>query len=224
MQQDQHPARPSERVLLREPRRLRAPNSQGETPVLFTDAFTALDHSAAGPAERTTVSRRPVGLTIRVSGGTGTGLTRLAAFDAALREAGVGDFNLIRLSSVIPPASKVLEVGAGEQLVGVHGDRLYCVYAESYASTPSEQAWAGVAWSHHENGGGSGLFVEHAGASRATVEHDLRTSLAELSRGRDKRFVDAGLTMASAECVNHPVCAVVVATFLVAPWSTEPTG
>ena len=34
----------------------------------------------------------------------GRGSTELAAFDAALVGAGVANFNLIRLSSVIPPA------------------------------------------------------------------------------------------------------------------------
>jgi arginine decarboxylase len=165
--------------------------------------------------------RIPTALTIRVSAGTGTGATRLAAFDAALRGAGIGDFNLVRLSSVIPPRSVVVEVDAPDQVVGAHGDRLYCVYAEAYASTPSEEAWAGVAWSTKDDESGDGLFVEHAGSSRATVEHDLRLSLAELSRGRGGAFLDAGIKVASAECVDHPVCAVVVATYQSAPWSDD---
>ena len=78
------------------------------------------------------------GLTIRVSSGKGVGRTRLSAFDAALHAAGVGNFNLLRLSSVIPRGSEVTEVGGLQQLAGAHGDRLYCVYAEAYASTPFE--------------------------------------------------------------------------------------
>ena len=46
-------------------------------------------------------------LLIRVSHGAGTGPTRMAAFDAALHAAGVADFNLLRLSSVIPPSAVV---------------------------------------------------------------------------------------------------------------------
>ncbi len=157
------------------------------------------------------------GLTIRIS--SGTGYTRLAAFDAALRSAGVADFNLIRLSSVIPPRSTVVCVEGPQQLRGGHGDRLYCVYAEAFASTPLEQAWAGVAWSRRNDDSGDGLFVEHAGSSETTVRHDLRVSLAELSRGRGDEFTAAGDVVSSAECVDHPVCAVVIATYSTASWT-----
>ena len=47
-------------------------------------------------------------LTIRVSAGSGKGRTKMAAFDSALRNAGVADHNLVRLSSVIPAGSVVL--------------------------------------------------------------------------------------------------------------------
>lgn len=160
------------------------------------------------------------GLTIRVSSGEGMGRTRLSAFDAALLAAGVGNFNLLRLSSVIPPGSEVREVGHQQQLVGQHGDRLYCVYAEAYASTPLEQTWAGVAWSLSDDDSGEGLFVEHTGASEATVRHDLHASLADLSARRGGRFHPVGEVVAVAECVDHPVCAVVIATYSHAPWGT----
>jgi arginine decarboxylase len=152
-------------------------------------------------------------LTIRISTGVGSGSTRLAAFDAALRNAGVADFNLIRLSSVIPPRSTVLQVEGRHQLRGTHGDRLYCVYADSYTSNPNEEAWAGVAWSRRMDGSGEGLFVEHGGLSRSNVEHDLLASLSDLNRGRGGGFADEGLVMVSAECFDHPVCAMVVATY-----------
>jgi arginine decarboxylase len=161
------------------------------------------------------------GLTIRISSGTGVGLTRLAAFDAALIMAGVGNFNLIRLSSVIPPGSKILEVDAAQQLPGEHGDRLYCVYAEAYATSPLEQAWAGIAWSRREDGSGHGLFVEHHGMSETAVEHDLRLSLAEMSRTRGGVFVESGMKVESEQCVDHPVCAVVIATYRRVSWASD---
>ena len=37
--------------------------------------------------------------------GIGTGSTVLNAFDAALLSAGVGNFNLLRVSSILPPHS-----------------------------------------------------------------------------------------------------------------------
>ncbi|MBA8793172.1 arginine decarboxylase [Friedmanniella endophytica] len=158
------------------------------------------------------------GLVIKVSTGVGTGRTRLAAFDAALRNAGLADFNLIRLSSVIPPGSIVSEVGRHEQLRGDHGDRLYCVYAESFASTPHSEAWAGVAWSTREDGSGAGLFVEHSGLSEQQVSTDLDLTLEDLSIGRGGIYHPAGKVMASAVCEDHPVCALVIASYSAQGW------
>jgi arginine decarboxylase len=44
---------------------------------------------------------------IQVSGGRGYGPTELAAFDHALHKAGIPNFNLIYLSSILPPGSNV---------------------------------------------------------------------------------------------------------------------
>ena len=49
-------------------------------------------------------SGRPLDITVRSA--TGSGRTLLAAFDDALLSAGVGDLNLITLSSVIPPHTR----------------------------------------------------------------------------------------------------------------------
>jgi arginine decarboxylase len=160
----------------------------------------------------------PTGLLIRVSSGIGSGPTELAAFDAALRSAGVGDLNLIRLSSVIPPGSTLTQVNGDDQLQGDHGDRLFCVYAEAYASTPGEQAWAGIGWSRRGDGSGEGLFVEHHGGSRAEVELDVRLTLDAMSAGRGGDFDRPQMTVAHATCGEQPVCAVVVATYRVVPW------
>lgn len=160
-------------------------------------------------------------ITIRVSSGAGVGRTALSAFDSALHGAGVADFNLIRLSSVIPPGAEVLEVEPGQQLLGAHGDRLYCVYAAGYATSPGEQAWAGVAWSRRNDGSGEGLFVEHHGSTRDAVARDLRLSLGDLSERRGRDFTDEGMVLASATCVEQPVCALVLASYLRSPWGHD---
>jgi arginine decarboxylase len=157
-------------------------------------------------------------LTIKVSRGTGEGRTRLSAFDAALRSAGVSDFNLIRLSSVIPNGSEVQEVGARDQLTGPFGAALYCVYAVGWASTPHSEAWAGVAWSRSLDGSGGGLFVEHSGMSLADVQHDLTVSLDDLSIHRGGGFEPEGQVLTSIRCTDRPVCAIVVATYRWQDW------
>jgi arginine decarboxylase len=157
-------------------------------------------------------------LTIRVSAGTGSGRTTLAAFDAALAVAGVSDFNLVRLSSVVPPGSRILEVEGPEQLPGGHGDALYCVYARAHASLPGHEAWAGVAWSRRDDGSGAGLFVEHQGPSAEQVSTDLTYSLADLSATRGGVYHPEGWRITGITCDRLPVCAVVVASFRCVGW------
>jgi arginine decarboxylase len=157
-------------------------------------------------------------LTIRVSAGTGAGRTTLGAFDAALAAAGVSDFNLVRLSSVVPPGSRILEVPGPEQLRGDHGDALYCVYARAHASLPGHEAWAGLGWSLRDDGSGAGLFVEHDGPSHEQVTTDLRHSLEDLAATRGGRYHPGGRRIVGITCDALPVCAVVVATFRHVGW------
>lgn len=180
------------------------------------------DRVPLAPESDASPSRAPrgsVGVAIRVSTGSGAGPTSLAAFDAALLVAGVGDFNLVRLSSVVPPHAEVREVAGADQVRGTTGDVAYCVYADAYASTPGQQAWAGVAWAIGADGSGAGLFVEHAASSEDSVRRDLTTTMNAMARTRGRPYRLAGLTVSSAVCVDRPVCAVVVATFGTAGWS-----
>jgi arginine decarboxylase len=158
-------------------------------------------------------------LLIRVSTGSGSGPTRLAAFDAALFAAGVAGFNLIRLSSVIPPYAVVQDVPGAQQVPGTPGDVAYCVYADAYASNPGEQAWAGLAWAVGPQPSGAGLFVEHSACSEEVVRRDLLATIDAMSVTRGNRHRMSGQTVSSAVCVDHPVCAVVVAAYGTAEWS-----
>jgi arginine decarboxylase len=169
----------------------------------------------ATPADGRTGATR---LVIRVSRGSGAGPTRLAAFDMALHAAGVAGYNIVRLSSVIPPRAVVREVTGRDQVKGGQGDVAYCVYADAYASTPGGQAWAGMAWAIHQDGSGAGLFVEHTAASESVVRRDLDATIETMSRIRGNMYQPAGQTVSSAVCVDHPVCAVVIATYGTAAW------
>ena len=96
---------------------------------------------------------------IIITSGKGNASTKLAAFDAALWDAGIANYNLIKLSSVMPPKSKLI-VGSPENPQGKRvGDRLYVVLAEKREDKVGKEAWAGIGWVQAENG--HGLFVEH---------------------------------------------------------------
>ena len=90
---------------------------------------------------------------LHMAAAVGSGTTELAAFDDALLQVGAANFNLVRLSSVIPANSLVVECDeAIPPPDGAWGDRLYVVYAEQRASVVGDQAWAGVGWVQDESG------------------------------------------------------------------------
>jgi arginine decarboxylase len=161
---------------------------------------------------------------IRVSRSQGSGPTRLAAFDAALVAAGLQNFNLLPLSSVIPVGASVEVVGPGDQLQGVHGDLLYCVYAAAYATVPGTQAWAGIAWGLRDDESGAGLFVEHSGPTEHAVVADLHATLGDMMAKRPDRYVEGGRLVSSATCQDEPVAALVVASYQAVGWSGTGPG
>ena len=80
---------------------------------------------------------------IPVTAGAGSGNTPLASFDAALYAAGIGNLNLVHLSSVIPvgynPTVKEFDRNHSRQ-----GDRLYCVYAANTTDVVGNSVAAGL--------------------------------------------------------------------------------
>ena len=166
------------------------------------------------PDQLTAALQEQPGLDITVRSGTGTARTLLSAFDNALMSAGVANFNLITLSSVIPPHSRVRVVDT--PLSGGHGDRLYCVLPAAYADHPGEITWAGIGWSTDATTGG--LFVEHHGGSEESLSEQIELSLADMSESRGGGYGNVQKVMASAHCVDRPVCALVIAAYRISPW------
>jgi len=162
--------------------------------------------------------------TIEISVGTGTGPTELAAFDGALRSAGIANFNLIRLSSVVPPGTDVIPMsGPVSPIKGEWGDRLYCVYAEQRTSEPGAEVWAGIGWVQDEESG-KGLFVEHEGHSEYRVRSDIEASLGALVEGRPDTFGPPRMVVHGAVCDGTPTCALAVAVYETATWTIDLTG
>lgn len=164
-------------------------------------------------------------LQIHVTGGSGCGPTRLAAFDAALRDAGVANYNVIRLSSVIPPYSLVTATSAPLSPKGRWGDRLYASVAEAVADVPGAEAWAGIGWVQ-DGETGQGLLAEHEGQSETQVRSDLEVTLESLRRGRGpvgERFGDVHMVTRGVRCTGDPVCSLVLAAFTTEAWAPVPS-
>jgi arginine decarboxylase len=149
---------------------------------------------------------------------TGTGSTTLAAFHDALVQIDAGYYNLLRLSSVIPPRTRVDASMATPVPTGQWGDKLYCVYAEQRTETLGEHAWAGIGWVQRTDGGG-GLFVEHEGASEAYVRNAITLSLTDLVAGREKEFSAPEWVLNGAVCDGRPTCSLVLAAYETSPWA-----
>jgi arginine decarboxylase len=64
--------------------------------------------------------------------GVGSGATELNAFDRALQQARVGNYNLIRLSSILPPHVKQTD----EEITLPHGDFIPIAYGTISIRTP----------------------------------------------------------------------------------------
>lgn len=155
---------------------------------------------------------------IHIASGVASGPTKLAAFDAALHSAGVANFNLLPLSSVIPPRSKIIEhkerVG---KIKGKWGDRLYVVKADYRTSTPGVEAWAGIGWVMDKKTG-RGLFVEHEGENKEQVERQIEHSLEALKETRGMDLGEIHMKVDGILCEQDPVCALVIAVYKSESW------
>lgn len=161
---------------------------------------------------------------IHVAKGIGTGPTSLSAFDAALNDVGIANYNLLRLSSVIPPKSEIIthdEKISPEIMPGGWGDRLYVVMAEMRVDTPNEEAWAGIGWVQDAETG-KGLFVEHEGHSEASVRRDIRQTLEALMATRNVDFGEIHMEVVGRTCTHLPVCAMLVAVYQASDWHNRP--
>ncbi len=160
-------------------------------------------------------------MNIHVSAGIGSGPTTLAAFDAALNQNGIANYNLIRLSSVIPPATDLTIHKEGPipaaVMPGNWGDRLYVVMAEQREERPNVEAWAGIGWVQEE-GSKKGLFVEHEGSSEEKVRRDIEQSLRALMATRNVDFGEIHMNVIGKTCLHTPICAMVVAVYQASDW------
>ncbi|QLC33103.1 pyruvoyl-dependent arginine decarboxylase subunit alpha [Halarchaeum sp. CBA1220] len=119
--------------------------------------------------------------TINVVWGTGTGPTAMSAYDAALADANVHNYNLVTVSSVIPAAADVEAVGTAPDL-GPAGERLTVVEAHANAAGPRHLS-AGLGWTKAPEG--PGLFYEVADETDA--EDVAARVRAGLDAGRELR-------------------------------------
>jgi arginine decarboxylase len=156
---------------------------------------------------------------IRIAAAIGRGRTLLSSFDDALYRCGVHNFNLIPLSSVIPPCSRIESLACPAHAIGEHGDRLYVVKADARSDEAGAALAAGIGW--YQWGDGRGLFVEHEvvgicrESAEAHVSELIRLSLSDLCHVRGIPFDERqiGMRTISTAADGWPTTALVVAVF-----------
>lgn len=150
-------------------------------------------------------------MTIRVAWGTGSGPTEMAAYDAALADANLHNYNLVSVSSVIPADETVTAVGTTPDL-GPAGNQLTVVEAHASAAGPHRVS-AGLAWATSESD--PGLFYEVADESDpADVDARVRAGLEAGTALREWAFSDTTVRTASTHAdPGEYASAVVVAAY-----------
>jgi arginine decarboxylase len=118
------------------------------------------------------------------SGSAVSEVSDLNSFDQALIDAGIGEQNLVPVSSVLPQGIEEVEPMDLER-----GAVTHCILAEE-RGTEGELISAGVAYGYREDGEGGYVAEGHGHMSRDSLEEILVWKLEEIGRHRDVAIVD----------------------------------
>lgn len=163
-------------------------------------------------------------MNIYVTSGVGLGKTPLSAFDAALKNAGVYNYNLIILSSVIPPNTTIV-TKKWKKNDDEHGHKLYVVKAEIRSRESGKYIGSALGW--YQLPDGRGVFVEHEeiGETKESVEanlsEDVRKSLTDLCRSRKYPLNEKSMHIKQSilKVKDSPACALVIGVYKSEGWT-----
>jgi arginine decarboxylase len=171
-------------------------------------------------------SREQSRLQIAVVASIGQGQTPLSAFDAALWRCGVHGYNLLSLSSVVPPGSQIVACDHYQAPAAEHGHKLYVVKAEMRSEEPGAVIAAGLGWLQY--GDGRGVFVEHelheshgdCAAVERALTGQIMASLSDLAARRNVEFVAelAGSCITVTRVEREPKSAIAIAVYQSEAW------
>lgn len=147
---------------------------------------------------------------IRIVWGTGHAATEKASFDTALADAGIHQYNLRPLSSVVPADPPLELVGTAPGL-GPTGNALDVVMARQ-TSPPATRAAAGLAWVRGDDG--AGIFYEVEDSDPETVRELLKAGIERGCYIRDIDYSGVETKVVTADSVpDQYTTAVVLAVY-----------
>ena len=141
--------------------------------------------------------------------GSAEGSTPLNAFDNALLAAGIGDINLVRISSILPPGIDLVPLPRIKP-----GAIVPTAYAARTSEVPGEVIAAAVGWARPADPEQNGVIMEfHDKATREEAERMVVHMLEEAFRVRGQRIRDFRV-FAVEHRVERTGCALAAVTLL----------
>ena len=146
---------------------------------------------------------------VAATAGNAEGATPLNAFDNALLAAGIGNINLVKISSILPPEAAVVPLPRIKP-----GAIVPSAYAAMTSEVPGEVISAAVGWALPDASGQNGIIMEfHDKGTREEAERMIVHMLEEAFRVRGWRIRE--MKVAGAEHhVERTGCAVAAVTLL----------
>jgi arginine decarboxylase len=141
--------------------------------------------------------------------GHAEGGTPLNAFDNALLAAGIGNINLIKVSSILPPDVPVIDLPKIKP-----GALVPTAYAAMTSDVPGETIAAAVGYAVPDDPSRNGVIMEfHGRATRDEAERRIRAMLDEAFRVRGEQIRDLRV-FAVEHTVERTGCALAAITLL----------
>ena len=149
-----------------------------------------------------------------VTAGVGMDTEQANAFDLALRDAGIGECNLVEVSSILPANAVETE---RSNVTLTPGSITFCVLSRADGkSGEAIGAGIGYGWLGEKTGSGEeqsefGIICEHHGHhSREYLADKVQEKLDTMAAIRDKRLLKKGLVVESLEVEKGKFGSVVV--------------
>ncbi|RCV65021.1 arginine decarboxylase [Methanophagales archaeon] len=147
-----------------------------------------------------------------VTSGVGMDSEQAAAFDFALFDAGIGECNLVGVSSILP--AKAVETERSKVIL-TPGEITFCVMSRADGES-GEVIGAGIGYGRKVEENGSGIVCEHHGHHSETyLTEKLREKLYKMAEIRAKEIVVKGLKAKSVKVEEGQFGSVVVALVFV---------
>ena len=125
---------------------------------------------------------------------TGIGTEKLNSFDSALMAAGVGNYNLVKVSSILPAESK-----RKESIEKKEGEPLYVAYATITSNEIGKTISAAVAVGIPQNASKVGVIMEYEGeCSKEEAKSKVMGMVNEALKCRQSELKN--IEIAASEC------------------------